>query len=87
VLELNDREYELEENRFPDFPPPLRMPRGVGTGLALVNPFAGGGVVSSDEELSFVEELPSWFDAPEDESGGVGFIDTRIEAASSNCTC
>lgn len=59
------------------------MPRGVGTGLDKLIP-EGGGVVSSEDELS---ELPSLFDAPDEESGGVGFMDTRIEAASRSCTC
>lgn len=45
-------------------------------------PEVGGGVVSSDED-----ESPSLLDAPEDESGGVGFIETRIDAASRSCTC
>jgi hypothetical protein len=50
----------------------------------------GGGVVSSDpEELSFVEELPSLFDAPDEDAGGVvvGFMETNIEAASRSWTC
>jgi hypothetical protein len=86
VLELYDREYDPDEYRFPGFPAPLRIPRGVGTGLGKLIP-DGGGVVSSDDELSFAEELPSLFDAPDEESGGVGFMDTRMEAASRSCTC
>lgn len=53
------------------------------------NPW-GGGVVSSElDEPSFVEELPSLIDAPDKEAGGVvlGFIETRIEAASRSWTC
>jgi len=41
--------------------------------------------VSSEEELSLADELPSLLDAPEDDAGGVvsaGFMDTRIDAAS-----
>jgi hypothetical protein len=73
-------------------PAPLRIPRGVGNGLVTSDPenTDGGGVVSSElDELSFVEELPSLFDAPDDEAGGVvvGFIETNIEAASRSCTC
>jgi len=82
LVPLYDREYDPDEYRFPGFPAPLRMPRGVGTGLDRL--MLDGGVVSSEDELS---ELPSLFDAPDEESGGVGFIDTRIDAASSSCTC
>lgn len=59
------------------------MPLGVGMGLARPVP-GGGGVVSSDEELS---ELPSLLEAPDEESGGVGFMETRMEAASRSWTC
>lgn len=86
LLELYDREYDPDEYRFPGFPAPLRIPRGVGTGLGKLIP-DGGGVVSSEDELSFAEEFPSLFDAPDDESGGVGFIETRMDAASRSCTC
>lgn len=58
----------------------------MGTGLVNAVP-EGGGVVSSEEELSLAEEFPSLFDAPDEESGGVGFMDTRMEAASRSCTC
>jgi len=73
-------------------PAPLRIPLGVGNGLVASEPenTDGGGVVSSElDELSFVEELLSLFDAPDDEAGGVvvGFIETNIEAASRSCTC
>lgn len=77
-------------------PDPLRIPRGVGSGLVMSDAKEypddddGGGVVSSEpEELSFVEELPPWLDAPDIEAGGVvvGFMDTNIEAASRSCTC
>lgn len=44
----------------------------------------GGGVVSSDDEAP---EWPSLLEAPEEEAGGVGFMDTRMEAASRSCTC
>ena len=56
----------------------------MGIGVTRPMPEDGGGVVSSDEDES---ELPSLLEAPEDESGGVGFIETRIEAASSSWTC
>jgi hypothetical protein len=87
VLALYDREYDPDEYRLLAFPAPLRIPRGVGTGLGKLIPDCGGGVASSEDELSFAEELPSLFDAPDEESGGVGFIDTRMEAASRSCTC
>lgn len=88
AADWNDREYDPDpEKRLPAFAEPVRMPRGVAIGPESVPLTGGGGVVSSDEELSFVEEVPSLLDAPDEEAGGVGFIDTKIEAASSSCTC
>lgn len=75
---MEERGYD-PERRFPGLPAPLRIPRGVGLPMSE----CGGGVVSSEED----DEL-SW-SAPELEVGGVvlGFMETRIEAASRSCTC
>lgn len=75
-----------DEYLFPALLEFVRIPRGVGLDIPIVG---GGGVVSSDDaELSLAEEFPSLFEAPEDEAGGVvGFMATRIDAASNSWTC